>query len=337
MLDFVKIERLKRGIKGNPLLEGKWILTSNEDAVFLKEEAIYNKLKFETKKARNSDKYYSKVSGSIHYYFNEGLHNYNDFRFSDIMEVVNEISNLFSIDVENDLNNLEFGVNIKLPFEPKLILDNLVTHKGQSFSYESNNGKNYHQCKHTQFYIKIYDKSLQFGLTEKILRFEIKAIKMQYLHNNGINIHHLKCLKNKAIYEPLGKLLAKVFNEILIDCECIDTRLLSEAEKITYLKATNPNTWKRNNRLNSKGQKQLQRLLENYHKLINRHTKGTTNKLKAAKLIGEKWNELSENYHTSKESIQDNIVQYLPFKYNVSFGHKPLMHYHRPSMYSMDF
>ena len=146
----------------------------------------------------------------------------------------------------------------------------------------------------------------------------------------------MKCLKNKAVYEPLGKLLMKVFNEIIIDCESIDLRLLSEAEKITYLKATNPNTWKRNNRLNSKGQKQLQRLLEKYHKLINRHTKGTTNKQKVAELIEDKWNELSEIYHTSKVSIQDNIVQYLPFKYNVSFGHKPLMHYYRPSMYSID-
>jgi hypothetical protein len=337
MIDFIKIERLKSCVRGNPLLKGRWILTSNEDAVFLSEEAIYKKLKFETKKFKESDNYYSKASGSIHYYFNEGLHNYNDFRYSDIVKVVNEIINLFEVDSENDLNNLEFGVNIKLPFEPKLILNNLVTHKGHSFSFESNNGKNYYQCKHSQFIIKIYDKGLQFGLAENILRFELKAIKMQYLHSNGIYIKHLKCLKNKAIYEPLGKLLMKVFNEIIIDCENIDLRLLSEAEKITYLKATNPNTWKRNNRLNSKGQKQLQRLSEKYHKLINRHTKGKTNKQKVAELIKEKWIQLSDIYHTSKGGSQDNIVQYLPLMYIVTFGQRQFIHYHKPSMNLMAF
>lgn len=337
MIDFIKIERLKSGVRGNPLLNGKWILTSNEDAVFLKEEAIYNKLTFETKKAKESDKYYSKVSGSIHYYFNGGLHNYNDFSFTNIVEVVDEISEQFEIDHANELNNLEFGVNVKLPFEPKLILDNLVTHKGKKFSHITNQGKNYHQCEHTQFIIKMYHKSLQFGLAENILRFEIKVFKMQYLHRNGIDIKSLKCLKNKAIYKPLGRLLLKVFDEILIDCENLDTGVLTDAEKATYLLATKPNTWKRNNRLDSKGQKQLQRLLEKYHKLINRHTKGTTNKHKVEELIEEKWNELSEIYHSAKTIIQDNIVQYLPFKYNVSFGHKPFIHYQRPSIYNRDF
>ena len=337
MIDFIKMERLKSGIRENPLLQGNWILKSNEDAVFLSEEATYKKIKFETKKSKDSEKYYSKLSGSIHYYFNEGLHNYNDFGFTDIVEVLDEIIDSFELSLDNEINNIEFGVNVKLPFEQSLILDKLVTHKGKSFSYETNNGKNYYQCKHSQFLIKIYDKGLQFGLAENILRFEIKVIKMQYLHNNGIFIKHLKCLKNKAIYKPLGCLLFKVFNEVLIDCENIDLNNLNEAEKINYLKSTNPNTWKKRNRKNAKGQKQLQRLSEQYYKLINNQTKGATKKMQVAKLIEEKWMQLSEIYHTSKECIQDSIVQYLPFKYNVTFGQKPFIHYHKPNFYGMDF
>jgi hypothetical protein len=337
MIDYIKIERLKSSVKQNPLLESKWILTSNEDAVFLKEEAIYNKLKFETKKARLSDKYYSKVSGSIHYYFNGGLHNYNDFSFSNIVEVVDEISNLFEIDNRNELNNLEFGVNIKLPFEPKLILDNLVTHKGKGFSHVTKHGQNYHQCQHSQFIIKMYEKGLQFGLSDNILRFEIKVIKMQYLHRNGIRIKSLKCLQNKTVYEPLGRLLSKVFDEIMIDCEGLDMSLLTEAEMVTYLLATKTSTWKKENRPDSKSQKQLQRLSEKYYKLVNQQIKGTSIKTLVARLIEEKWSELSEIYHTKKNYIQDIIVHYLPFKYNVSFGHKPFIHYQRPSIYNRDF
>lgn len=337
MIDFIKIQRLKSRVRGNPLLEGKWILTSNENAVFLKEEAIYNRLKFETKKARNSDKYYSKVSGSIHYYFNGGLHNYNDFSFSNIVQVVDEIGKFFEINNANELNNLEFGVNIRLPFEPKIILDNLVTHKGKSFSHVTKQGENYHQCQHSQFIIKMYDKSLQFGLSDNVLRFEIKVVKMQYLHRNGIEIKSLKCLKNKAVYEPLGRLLLKVFDEVVIDCENMDMSQLTEAEKVMYLFATKPSTWKKENRANSKSQKKLQRLSDKYYKLVSKYIKGTSIKTQVARLIEEKWRELSENYSIIKHSIQDCIVQYLPFKYNVTFGHKPLIHYHRPSIYNRDF
>lgn len=72
-------------------------------------------------------------------------------------------------------------------------------------------------------------------------------------------------------------------------------------------------------------------------KLISSQTKGATKKMQVAQLIDEKWMELSEIYHTIKGSIRDSIVQYLPFKYNVTFGHKPFIHYHKPSFYAMDF
>lgn len=337
MIDFIKIERLKSGVRGNPLLQGKWILTTNEEAVFLNEEAIHNKLKFETKKARNSDKYYSKVSGSIHYYFNGGLHNYNNFSFTNIVEVVDEISNLFEIDINSELNNLEFGVNIRLPFEPKLILDNLVTHKGKNFSHVTKHGQNYHQCQHSQFIIKMYDKSLQFGLSDNVLRFEIKVTTMQFLQRSGIYIKSLKCLKNKSVYEPLGRLLSRLFDEILIDCEDVDMSLLTEAETVTYLLATKPSTWKKENRLDSKSQKKLQRLSDKYYKLVSQQIKGTSIKTEVARLIEEKWNELSEIYHTKINNFQYSIVHYLPFNYTLTFGHKPLIHYQRPSIYTRDF
>jgi hypothetical protein len=74
------------------------------------------------------------ISGSLHKYWNNGYHNYNAFNLNHVLEVIKDLEMKFGIDPFNmRLENLEFGVNISLTYNPNVLLDNLVSFKKRSF------------------------------------------------------------------------------------------------------------------------------------------------------------------------------------------------------------
>lgn len=337
MIDYIKICNLEtqEDILSNELLKERWIDKYRSD-VLLSRIAIYNSIRFIRRKFRYTNLYFNSLEGSLHYFKNHGIHNYNDFKFSEIVEVINDLCSKFDIEPTSRINNIEFGVNIVLPFECNLILENIVSHRGERFTFEKEADKNYYQCKRPQFIIKIYDKSLQNGLPQNVLRFEIKVLKMQYLQRKGINVKTLNCLKNKAIYKPLGMLLYQVFDEMIVDCENINADLITATEREKYYKAINPNTWSNTNRKTPAKQKELQRLKSYFDNLIKKYVEHTTNKEIALNQIKSKWSQLSEIYQV-ENTASFNFVHNLLFRYRVTFGHKPFIHYHRPSIYTRDF
>jgi len=116
------------------------------------------------------------LSGSLHYFFNEGKHNYNDFTYTDLLYTLNKIERLFNIELSNcKLENIEVGVNINLPFKTSLILNNTLFHGIEKFKNEKvKKGKgDFRIATHDRYNVKIYDKGLQFSLPYKLLRFEI--------------------------------------------------------------------------------------------------------------------------------------------------------------------
>jgi hypothetical protein len=116
------------------------------------------------------------LSGSLHKYLNEGLHNHNQFTYKNYLEALERLKNDFEILPENlYIYTLEYGVNIKPPIKTKLILDNILMHR----HIESANGLkdtkgHYLPFKHDKYIIKVYDKAKQNRLKEDLLRFEIK-------------------------------------------------------------------------------------------------------------------------------------------------------------------
>lgn len=116
------------------------------------------------------------LSGSLHKYFNRGLHNYNMFSHQNYLDALKRLKNDFAI-TPDDLKIicLEYGVNIKPPIKTKLILDNIMMHRQRETETNINYIRgHYKQIKHDKYIIKAYDKKKQFNLIDDLLRFEIK-------------------------------------------------------------------------------------------------------------------------------------------------------------------
>lgn len=131
--------------------------------------------------------------GSLHKFWNNGAHNYNDFHFNALIYVLNELKTKFNILPEQlQLQQIEFGVNIQPPCKTGRIIDYCFIHKSKEFGKVStrDEGK-YFQVEHSQYLIKIYDKRKHysgkgFQIENEILRFEIKFLKMEKLNKKGI-------------------------------------------------------------------------------------------------------------------------------------------------------
>ncbi len=320
MIDYIKILNLAvsaADLEHNEYLQDSWIIGSKNGEV-LTQQTNYFGLTFSIKNTN------VRLTGSIHKYKNQGLHNYNDFTKTQVHKVINELSKKFEIDLKNShLNNIEFGVNVVLPFEPKVLLNNLITHKGEPFTREIEEGKIFYQCKRSQFIIKIYDKGLQYQQVTNILRFELKILKMQFFKTKGIEVSVLADLLNDGIYTKLGGVLKAYFDEILFDDESINHKDLNATERDIYLRGQNPKTWITDNRTANQ-QKELQRLKENFLKVLEKYRKGENYVKIVSDRIEFKCFELSEIYRVLEEektTEKGANVRDLHFKYNINFGH----------------
>tara|TARA_R110002126_G_scaffold77796_3_gene194054 strand:+ start:126584 stop:126940 length:357 start_codon:yes stop_codon:yes gene_type:complete len=58
------------------------------------------------------------LTGSLHYFYNDGIHNYNNFTFTNLINTLDEVANLLEIELyQFILQNIEFGVNLKLSYK----------------------------------------------------------------------------------------------------------------------------------------------------------------------------------------------------------------------------
>ena len=141
--------------------------------------------------------------GSLHKFNNGGLQNHNDFNIYDVSRVACDVEDKIRFDAySSEVNVLEFAVNIITPFPPKLLLDNMLVHKGEPFVLDKRRHKNkshYYTCVHSQYIIKAYDKGLQYDLPYNVFRFEIRVGTMQFLRDKGINIRYFADLLDNPI------------------------------------------------------------------------------------------------------------------------------------------
>jgi hypothetical protein len=167
------------------------------------------------------------VEGSLHKYWNNGAHNFNDYGINEIKEVLNDLEKCFTILPENCiLKTLEIGLNLDPPYKSKTVLNQCLLHKTDRFKwvYTKDEG-NYIQTKHQRHIIKIYDKKTHyknkgFSIDNEILRFEIKYTKMKYLNDKGI--YTLKDLLNFGLINFLPVLLKEWDNILICDKSIIN-------------------------------------------------------------------------------------------------------------------
>lgn len=257
-------------------------------------------------------RYRVELNGSIHRYSRNGLHNADDFTASDLLPALNELITTYTINpFLTRLNNVEFGVNIRLSFPVSRVLSNLVSYKYRPFTKEPGNGFDYYQCQTQRYIVKLYNKGQQYELEENVLRVEVKVLKMAYLKEHAVNLNTLADLLNVANYGTLGALLVEVFTEILFDEPTIKIAALTTKEKEVYQNGRNARFWaipdELTNKEYSRKQKSLKRAEIKFRALVSKYRVGEDWQSLTAALIGQTWQRIS----TVDNDLQTRINEQL--------------------------
>lgn len=247
--------------------------------------------------------YRVEVKGSLHKFYNNGIHNADQYTANDLLLTLNRLVadyrfNLF----ESKINNIEFGVNIELPFAISQVFTNLICYKNQPFAFDSCSQTPYYACNRQRYTVKIYDKGKQKGLGSDLLRFEIRVRKMQYFNGTGVQLRTLADLLNVANYRPLGTLLINTFNNILFDDPTINLKALPVKERALYQQCRNPRNWHTPNNLTPKQaathRQRLSRNKERFRVLLNQYGNGWQEDVST--LIEQTWTQLT--------AVDDNLL-----------------------------
>lgn len=232
MIDFIKFELHGANVKkleSNRFLEFKTLVSTATGELSRFRTAYYKGLKFTIIDPIEKYPYHKvTVEGSLHKYWNNGKHNFNDFGAKDILTVLKELKRKFNIIPENSiLKQLEIGVNIKTPYPTKKILTSCIQHKKTPFKsiFVKDEGE-YIQAWHQRYLIKIYDKrkhysSKGYKFNTDVMRFEIKYTKMSFWHDK--DVFTLEDLLNKDFGLNCVTMLSEKWMEILFyDFEVFD-------------------------------------------------------------------------------------------------------------------
>ena len=209
-----------------------------------------------------------------HYFFNNNLHNADDFRSCDCIKILFWFIDLFKIRAsEARVINIEFGLNFLSPIP----IEGLITfstyhgknifrnHTGLKYSkvssYMSSKGKS-----NKYKVIKFYAKGLQYlDYAERDLaRFEIKSKQSKYIMQLGV--YNLSDLLRTGVYDLMGEVILKEFKALLILFpESIPDLTSNQQKRLDLL--LNPNNWYG---FTQQSRNQFSKKRVEYYKLISR-------------------------------------------------------------------
>ena len=215
MIDFIKIK-----ITDEALINQVW---SNEILEYDgKSEKRFNDELKELVKKKYKNLYFTKyqdrieISGSLHYFFNNGIHNSNDFSVKDCINTIMQIRDLFMLDLEKcKLINLEYGVNIIPSIDVEDLVHNIMYHDKRQFTRPTKHF--YYKIAGNEAYkhVKAYNKSVQFpNLCNNTFRFEVKSKQSKYI--NSLDLFTLNDLAVTGTYNRLMEELIKEWDNVLL-------------------------------------------------------------------------------------------------------------------------
>lgn len=257
MIDFLKIL-----VKDSDLAENVF---RNDRLIFHDRRERLSHFDFETIQAKETKQYkgilfcrYDKKLEILFrplYYFNENLHNANDFTALNNVEVLNEFINDFQLDEvlgEMQIINLEFGINAVCPMDVRDLITFAKYHSRNEFvnddglkyskkSYRTNPDGKANQYK----IIKFYAKSIQFPeyAEPNLFRFEVKSKKSKYI--NSLGIFNLSDLLREETYQTLKSAILNEFQQVLILDSSFDIANLDKRQENKLKDYLNSDTWYR--------------------------------------------------------------------------------------------
>jgi hypothetical protein len=178
------------------------------------------------------------LSGSIHKFWNGGLHNHNDFDSDAFNSAMGRICDLFKVNASClRILAMEYGVNIITDAPVKYILNNCFQHKGKDVEVKiSNDGGKYHQAEHDRYILKLYDKGKQYQLPGiHLMRIEIKEQNWTMYRKNGIIMMEDFVQCDKSIF--VENLVDQWMNVILYDFNAPVGLIKQEYTNVNYWRA----------------------------------------------------------------------------------------------------
>jgi hypothetical protein len=251
-----------------------------------------------------------------HYYFNNNLHNANDFKIMDCINVFNEVKKVLNIDFQfYKVVNIEYGLNCISPIDIKDLITYLSYHERnefrtdiglayskKSYSVTTNGTANQYKI------IKAYAKGLHFPNYTNIntFRFEVKSKKSRYI--NQLGIYTANDLINPKVYLTLVESLIYEFEKVLIlDC-ATNFKSLTSKEQNKIAKYNNPMEWYRIN--SSLNRNSFSKNKTTYYKLINKVPNNLKSQLR--QIIFDKLELLKKGaYSQHKNQIKKGAISQL--------------------------
>lgn len=183
------------------------------------------------------------ITGSIHKFYNDGIHNADDLTLSKAKMCLIRLHDKFSINpAYTKPNSVEFGVNIHLPIDPNIVLHSILLYKNKT----GNRRKDYIEFPFETYCLKIYSKSAigssNIFQTDKILRVEIHVNKMRYFEKYYLKLEALSDLLSEEVFKQFELFLINAINDCIIGYlteQDIDN--LTEEQLSFYYRHTNPN------------------------------------------------------------------------------------------------
>lgn len=235
------------------------------------------------------------LKGSLHKfinsYFGDEEQNYNDFDIRDVNLAIEGIASALEFNpLETKVTNLEFGFNIETDEDPQIIIDNRLL----MFGFKNHNRDNkfqgrgdFKQYDMSDYSIKIYNKSKQYGQEKHILRVEIKFTMSRKLVTLGVRT--LNDLTNPNLIKKLFDCLMQQFEKLIIVDAFYNRDDISERDKARLNMFTNPYYWV--NAAETKLPNVRERLIRECKKLIKKYNLDRT-KREISKKIQDKFLEL---------------------------------------------
>lgn len=238
MIDFVKIV-----LRNRAQIKNVW---KNDNLIFLSDQnrRVNDEIRNFRKKSHRGliftlydDRL--EISGSLHYYFNSGIHNANDFSFVGCIRIIYELESVFGLNLNDcQVVNLEFGLNI-VPIES---VENVVVwlkfHERNEFrsvadlEYAKQSGRFSANGKINSYkIIKAYAKGKQLFMGKNYsdpntFRFEARSKQSKYI--NKLGIFTLNDLTVPSTYYRLKNELLKEWSNVII----LDKSLKGTNEKL---------------------------------------------------------------------------------------------------------
>lgn len=204
----------------------------NRKTVYTGQNGLIFGFSEEVDKSTGELRYMCGIRGSVHKYANRGTHNADSFRMSDLCRVFTELREVYSIKPDiTRLYSVEFGVNIKMPYDPRRILNAIRMYKGKTFTQMGKIGLIYES---KLYNLKIYDKGRQCGVPgfDNILRIEMKATA-SHLKRKGIYAPVLGSLLNADLWKQFEMVLLEVVSDTMI-IEAVQPDALTKKEQALF-------------------------------------------------------------------------------------------------------